>query len=114
MTVQPSGTALSTTTATPIKATAGLSFDVKVQNQGGSVEKAVAVKLAITGGAKPITVEQRIDTINPGETQTVSIPLPTLPPTGRPVTITITVAAVPGEKNLTNNKATYQAIFTAG
>jgi hypothetical protein len=113
VTVQPAGTALSTTTATPIRATTGLSFDVRVQNQGGSIEKAVTVKLTVTGAGKPITVEQRIDTINPGETQTASIPLPSLPPTGRPVTITVSVAAVPGEKNLTNNKATYQAIFTA-
>jgi hypothetical protein len=29
------------------------------------------------------------------------------------VTINVTVKAVPGEKKLDNNKATYQAIFTA-
>lgn len=113
VTVQPTGTALSPTAATPIKAASGLSFDVQVQNQGQNVEKAVTVKVSITGAGNPINVEQRIDTIKAGETQTASVPLPSLPPTGRPVTITVSVAAVPGEKNLTNNKQTYRAIFTA-
>jgi hypothetical protein len=42
----------------------------------------------------------------------VSIPLAAAPPTGRPVTIQIQVAGVPGEKNLTNNKGSFAAVFT--
>ena len=34
-----------------------------------------------------------------------------MPPIGTPVTIKVQVVGVPGEKNLTNNKATYTAIF---
>jgi hypothetical protein len=113
VTVQPAGTALSPTGVTDIKATRGLSFDVQVQNQGQNVEKGVTVKVTISGAGKPISVEQRIDTIAPGETQTASVPLPSLPPTGRPVTITVSVAPVPGEKKVDNNKQAYQAIFTA-
>lgn len=113
VTVQPSGTALSTAGTTDIPAKKGLSFDVQVQNQGQSDEKNVTVQVRISGPGKPISVDQQIDTIAQGATATASVPLPSLPATGRPVTITVTVKAVPGEKKLDNNKQTYQAIFTA-
>jgi outer membrane murein-binding lipoprotein Lpp len=112
-TVQPSGTQLSTTGTTDIKAQRGLSFDVQVQNQGTNDEKNVTVQVRITGAGKAISVDQQIATIAQGATETASVPLPTLPPTGRPVTITVTVKAVPGEKKLDNNTAKYPAIFTA-
>ncbi len=113
VTVQPSGTALSTSGTTDIRAQKGLSFDVQVQNQGQNDETKVTVQVRISGGSKPLSVDQQIDTIAQGATATASVPLPTLPPTGRPVTITVTVKAVPGEKKLDNNKQTYQAIFTS-
>jgi hypothetical protein len=84
-----------------------------VQNQGQNDEKNVTVQVRITGAGKAISVDQQIATIAQGATATGSVPLPSLPPTGRPVTITVTVKAVPGEKKLDNNKQTYQAIFTA-
>lgn len=114
VTVQPAGTALSTSGTTDIHAQKGLSFDVQVQNQGQNDEKNVTVQVRITGAGKPISVDQQIASIAQGATATASVPLPSLPPTGRPVTIAVTVKAVPGEKNVTNNKATYQAIFTSG
>jgi hypothetical protein len=114
VTVQPAGTALSTAGATDVRAVKGLSFDVQVQNQGQNVEKGVTVKLTISGAGKPISVSQQIDTIAVGETQTASIPLPSLPPTGRPVSIKVAVAPVPGEKKVDNNSQTYQAVFTSG
>ncbi|MEA2425914.1 MAG: hypothetical protein QOH13_2324 [Thermoleophilaceae bacterium] len=113
VTVQPAGTALSPSGTTDVRATKGLSFDVQVQNQGQNDEKNVLVKVTVSGSGKPISVEQPIDTIAQGATATASVPLPSLPPTGRPVTITVTVKGVPGEKKLDNNKQTYQAIFTA-
>jgi hypothetical protein len=113
VTVQPAGTALSTSGTTDIHAQKGLSFDVQVQNQGQNDEKNVTVQVRISGAGTPISVDQQIPTIARGATATASVPLPTLPPTGRPVTITVTVKGVAGEKNLSNNKATDQAIFTA-
>jgi len=113
VTVQPSGTALSTAGTTDIRAQKGLSFDVQVQNQGQNDESNVTVQVQITGAGKPISVDQQIKSIAQGATATASVPLPSLPPTGRPVTITATVKAVPGEKKLDNNKQSYQAIFTA-
>ena len=70
------------------------------------------MRLTITGAGKPIVVTQTIPTIAAGQTATASIPLAAAPPTGLPVTIKIEVLPVPGEKNLTNNKATYSAVFT--
>jgi outer membrane murein-binding lipoprotein Lpp len=113
VTVQPSGKALSTTGTTDIPAQRGLSFDVQVQNQGQNDEKNVTVQVRISGAGKTINVDQQIADIAQGATQTASVPLPSLPPTGRPVTITVNVKPVPGEKKVDNNKATYQAIFTA-
>ena len=113
VTVQPSGTALSTAGTTDIPAKNGLSFDVQVQNQGQNDEKNVTVQLSISGAGKPISVDQQINTIAQGQTATASVPLPSLPPTGRPVTITVTVKPVPGEKKLDNNTQKYQAIFTS-
>ena len=60
-----------------------------MQNQGQNDEKNVDVKLTVSGAGKPITVEQQIDSIAQGATGTASVPLPSLPPTGRPVTITV-------------------------
>jgi hypothetical protein len=113
VTVQPSGKTLSTSGTTDIPAQKGLSFDVQVQNQGQNDEKNVTVQVRISGAGKAISVDQQIASVAQGATATASVPLPSLPPTGRPVTITVTVKAVPGEKKLDNNKQSYQAIFTA-
>jgi hypothetical protein len=112
VTVQPSGTALTPTGTTDIKAQKGTSFDVQVQNQGQNDEKNVTVQVRISGAGKPISVDQQIPTIAAGATETASVPLPSLPPTGRPVTITVSVKPVAGEKKTDNNKQSYQAIFT--
>lgn len=113
VTVQPSGTALTPSGTVDIRAQKGLSFDVQVQNQGQNEEKNVVVKVNVSGAGKPTSVDQQIATIAAGETATASVPLPSLPATGRPVTIAVTVKAVPGEKKTDNNKQSYQAIFTA-
>ena len=113
VTVQPSGTGLNTSGTTDIKAQKGLSFDVQVQNQGQNDEKNVTVNLKISGAGKAVSVDQSIDSIAQGATATASVPLPSIPPTGRPVTITVTVKPVPGEKKIDNNKQAYQAIFTS-
>jgi len=42
----------------------------------------------------------------------VSIPLAQAPPIGTPVTIEVSVARVPGEEKVDNNRQSYTAIFT--
>jgi hypothetical protein len=112
VTVKPGGQTLTAGGAVQLKAVPNLSFDVQVMNQGGSTEKSIHVKLSIAGAGKPIVVTQSIDQIAAGQAATASIPLAATPPTGLPVTITVQILAVPGEKNLTNNKGTFAAVFT--
>ena len=112
VTVKPGGQTLQQGGAVDIKSTPNLSFDVQVMNQGQNDETDVPVKVSISGAGKPIVVQQRIPSISAGQTKTVSIPLAAAPPTGRPVTISVQILGVPGEKNLDNNKGSFAAVFT--
>ena len=112
VTAKPGGKALQPGAATDIAVSPRLSFDVAVSNGGEHEERDVTVSLSIAGGGKPLVREQRLPSIKPGESKTVSIPLAAAPPTGRPVTITVEVKPVPGEKKTDNNKQRYPAIFT--
>jgi hypothetical protein len=113
VTVKPGGQTLQPGTAVELKATSNLSFDVQVMNQGENDETNVKVKVTIDGAGKPIVVQQTLDAIAAGETKTVSVPLAATPPTGKPVTIKVEIAPVPGEKNTDNNKGTFPAVFTS-
>ncbi len=112
VTVQPGGQTLSEQGgATAIPASEDLAFAVQVQNQGQSVEQDVSVEVSITGAARPIRVRATLDTIDAGQTETVTIPLATAPPTGQPVTITVQIARVRGERVLENNRGSFRAVF---
>jgi hypothetical protein len=95
-----------------IPAGAGLTYDVKFANQGQNDEIDVKVLVAITGAGKPITVQKTLNQTKAGTPAEAQIPLGQSPPIGTPVTIKAQIVGVPGEKNLTNNKQTYTAIFT--
>lgn len=112
VTVKPGGQTLTQGGAVDIKSSPNLSFDVQVMNQGENDETNIPVKVTISGAGKPIVVQAQLAAISAGQSKTVSIPLAAAPPTGRPVTITVQIAGVPGEKNLTNNKGTFAAVFT--
>jgi hypothetical protein len=112
VTAKPGGKALQPGAATDIAVSPRLSFDVALTNGGEHEEREVTISLGISGAGKPLVREQRLPSIKPGETKTVSIPLAAAPPTGRPVTITVEVKPVPGEKKVDNNKQRYPAIFT--
>jgi hypothetical protein len=112
VTVKPSGTTLSQGGANQIKSSPNLSFDAQVMNQGENNESNVTVRVSITGAGKPVVVEKRITSIAAGQTQTVNVPLAATPPTSRPVTIQVEIRPVPGEKNTTNNKGSFPAIFS--
>lgn len=104
------------TAGSPAQLTAGrrLTFAVEVQNQGEAPEKDVAVRVSVTGGPRPIEVEQQIEEVAPGQSETVNVPLTEAPPTGRPVTIEVRVEPVSGEKMTENNEASYTATFSGG
>lgn len=90
---------------------AGLTFDVKFANQGQNDEIDVRVIVVIKGSGTPITLRKTLNQTKATTPAEASIPLGTAPPIGAPVTITAQIVGVPGEKNLTNNKQTYTAIF---
>jgi hypothetical protein len=112
VTVQPSGRALTPGAAVDIPVSKDLAFQVQIQNQGENDERDVTTKISISGAGKPVELEERLDTIARAESKTVTIPLATTPPTGRAVTIKVTVTPVPGEKKTDNNRASFPAIFT--
>ncbi len=88
------------------------SFSVQVINQGENDETDVPVKITIGKGDEAIDIEENIDEIKQGQTETVEVPLSDQPPTGQSVPINIDVGAVPGEDKTDNNKQSYSAIFT--
>jgi hypothetical protein len=90
------------------------SFSVQVNNQGENDETDVPVKITIGKGDEAIDIEENIDEIAKGQSETVEVPLSDQPPTGQSVPITVDVGAVPGEDKTDNNKQTYSAIFTRG
>jgi hypothetical protein len=102
------------TVANRIPAGSGLVFAVKFQNQGENDEFNVNVKVTLdpTGAGKTQTVTKKVPTTRKGTETTADVALKQAPPIGTPVTITVDVGGVPGEKNLTNNKNTYEALFT--
>ncbi|HKG36292.1 MAG TPA: CARDB domain-containing protein [Solirubrobacterales bacterium] len=80
-------------------------LDVQVMNQGEAEESGVTVTVSVDGD----TLEEQLQTIGPGETQTVSIPL-TPAPTGD-VTLEVEVEPVAGEEVSENNVASYPVTF---
>ncbi len=105
-TLQPSPAVNRLTSATPV------TFDVKFANQGQNDETNVNVVVTVSGvGFKPIVGKKTVDQTKAGTDAEVSIPLATAPPKGKPVKILVEVQGVPGEKNLDNNKQSYDAIF---
>jgi len=61
----------------------------------------------------PISVQKVVDQTMPKTETTVAIPLGEPPPSGA-VTITVEVVQVAGEKNTSNNSASYPALFARG
>ena len=113
VTAKPAGTALTDSGVNRVTVTDELAFDVEVQNGGDSEETDVGVSITIADGKK-ISVDQTIPRIAAGQSETVSIPVTDQPETGSVSTVTVEIAAVPGEKNTDNNQATYQVAFAEG
>ena len=102
-------TTLQPGTVNRIPASANPTFTVRFQNQGDNPERNVAVTVRISGdGAGKATVPQT----TPGQTIQTNVSMRKRPPVGTPVTITVAVAPVRGEKKTDNNSQEYPALFT--
>lgn len=95
-----------------IPASGTVTFNVKIANQGDNDEADVVVKITIKAGAsKAVTATKTVTTTKSKTETTVAVPLTNPPPIGNSAVITAEVVKVPGEKNLTNNKLTFTALF---
>jgi hypothetical protein len=93
----------------------GQPFTVAFTNQGDNDEFNVKVTLRIASeSGDPLTINKTVARVAKGEKATVTLPLNRDPPLDTVVTITVTVAAVPGEEKTDNNKAEYPSLFVRG
>jgi hypothetical protein len=106
--LQPSSTGAVTT----VPAASNIAFTVKFANQGDSDERNVKVSIRVKGGGKDIPLTKTIAQTKTKQESTVNIPLGQAPPVGTGTTVTVSIAKVPGEENLTNNRSEYTVIFT--
>ena len=93
----------------------GQPFTVSFTNQGDNDEFNVKVTLKIareTGS--PTTINKTVQKVAKGEKATVELPLNSQPPLDTAVTVSVTVAAVPGESKTDNNKSSYPTLFVNG
>jgi hypothetical protein len=106
------GVALAAGTPASVQLSGSLAFEVQVQNQGENTENDVTVTVTVGDGGDADARDKTIDTIAPGEIQTVTIPLDQQPPTGQNVPIKVEVKPVPGEQKTDNNTQEFSVIFT--
>lgn len=95
-----------------VPATGGVTFTVAVANQGDNNESDVRVSVSVRGAGKPITVNKTIPQTTSKQTTRVSIPLGQSPPVGQATTVVVSIAKVPGEQKLDNNRQSYTVLFT--
>jgi hypothetical protein len=98
-----------------ITASTDLAFQVAISDSGDFQEFNVGVTLTIQKSPKSIVLHKKIDTINAGETKTVTftnIDINGL--FGLPTTVKVDVEPVPGETTVSNNTADYKVIFSLG
>jgi hypothetical protein len=96
-----------------VVATTNLGFAVAVKDSGDSQEVAIKVTLTIDKPGEPITITRTIDLINAGETKTVTFQ--NVDVSGlfaQKTKLKVDVSLVRGEKNKSNNSASYDVIFS--
>jgi hypothetical protein len=111
---QPGDITLTKGGTTNIPASAGLAFNVKVQNQGDVAEQNVAVtaELKLPSG-DVLPQEGTIATIASGQTQSVTLTGFNIPPEAlsKVSTLKVTAGPVPGERVKTNNTGQFKILL---
>lgn len=109
--VSAGGKALTPGAITNVPIGSGVSFTVKVANQGENDESDVTVAVTGTkqGGGAKIEETKKISQSKQGTESTVEIPIDNA--AAGSYSITVEVRPVPGEKNTENNKQKYSVIF---
>jgi len=111
----PAGTELSTTAETTVKASTNLAFGVTIKDSGNYQEVNIKVTMTLQrdNGGKALVQTKTIGHINPGQELTVEFAnLNVAGFFALNSHLRINVQPVPGEKNISNNKASYPVIFS--
>lgn len=106
------GTDLSTAGPNTVPATPPPTFTVAFTNGGDNDETNVVVKVTVEGAGKPIEGSQTVPRTTAGQSTTADVRLPSAPPTGRELSVKVTVEPVPGETNVDNNTQTFPVTFS--
>jgi hypothetical protein len=99
-------------TSNRVPVSARPSIDVAFQNQGENDETDVVVTANVTTGGKTTPLKKTVNLSRKGVQQNASLAFSSTPPAGQAAQIAISVAKVPGENNVANNKQTYSVLFT--
>ena len=93
----------------------GTGFVVSFTNQGENDEFDIKVTLRIqTEDGDPIVLSDTIPRLAPQESASAELALEDTPPLDTAVTIRVSVAKVPGEEKVDNNRSEYPALFSRG
>ena len=110
----PSGVVLSTDTDNIVTAGTDLAFAVTIEDTGDAQEVQIKVTLTIEQQPSPIVATKTIDSINPGESKTVTFSDLGQVAFATETTVKVDVQPVEGEANADNNSASYPVIFSWG
>lgn len=108
----PSGQVLAKDTENTIFASTDLAFEIAVQNSGDFQEVGVSITVTIQQSPQPIVKRQKIDLINPGETETVIFRNLGQVQFATRTQLKVDVQPVQGETNVANNSVQYPVIFS--
>lgn len=112
--VLPGGQALSQANENTVTAGTDLAFVVTISDSGDSQEVGINVTLTIQKPQGAIVKTQTVALINPGQSQSITFRNLGQVPFAQKTTVQVDVAPVPGERNTSNNKASYPVIFSLG
>lgn len=115
--VLPSGQVLSESSDNTVVGSTRTAFVVGVEDSGDSQEVGIKVTLTIeraSGGGTTIVKNKTLALINPGQTKTVTFSSLGELPFGYKANVLVSIATVPGEHNVNNNKGSFPVFFSLG
>jgi hypothetical protein len=112
VTATPGGQTLSQSSTTQLAASPSLAFQVTVSNSGAYTQQDVVLRIQVTGGSSPISVEQKVQSIAPGSQQSTTIPLAATPPTGQPVSVKVQILPATGVQDTGTTTASFPVSFS--
>jgi hypothetical protein len=109
--VDVSGKALVPGENNPVSGGPNPTFVVKVEDDGESRQSDVKVDVGVTSAGREYSAYNILRKVAPGQTADVEVPVEGVP-LNTPTKVEVYVEPVPGETDLENNKAAYEATFS--